>query len=66
MQEYKDLTFKTWDTGSPQSGEFVLRVSLMARVNSNDEWTYKTFKLAFNDENERDGCIQHYSKLYKV
>jgi hypothetical protein len=66
MQEYKDLTLKIWDTGSPESGEFVLRVSFMVRVNSNEEWTYKTFKLEFNDVDERDECIQHYSKLYKV
>ena len=66
MQEYKDLTLKIWDTGSPESGEFVLRVSFMVRVSSNEEWTYKTFKLEFNDVDERDECIQHYSKLYKV
>jgi len=64
MQEYKDLTFNTWDTGSPEFGEHVLRVSLMFRANNDDEWEYQTFKLCFDDVDERNACIKHYSDLY--
>jgi|19_taG_2_1085344.scaffolds.fasta_scaffold223810_2 hypothetical protein len=64
MKEVKDLTFSEWNTGEPQSGEFVLRVGLMVRGTDEDEWTHSTFKLAFDEPEERDACIDHYKKLY--
>ena len=63
---FKDATIKSWDNGSPESGEYVIRVSLMARHNHEDEWTYQSFELRFDDIDERNECIQHYTKLYDV
>ena len=64
MKEIKDLRFEEWDTGAPVDGEFVLRVSKLIRDHAEEEWSNHTFKLGFDDPEERTECIVHYTKLY--
>ena len=63
---FKDATIKSWDNGNPKFGEYVLRVSLMVRDNHEGEWTHESVKLCFDDVDERNESIQHYTKLYDV
>ena len=63
---FKDAMIQSWDNGSPESGEYVIRVSLMARDTHENEWTHQSVELRFDNTDERDESIQHYTKLYDV